>query len=173
MPSHLYDMRFWFSRAWCFMEIMVGLLNQTRSCISDNFYPIASRLIVLLTSCIYCHRSAMALLIVDEMRGCSTLIPPARPPSDPSLVLIKKKPRCCEGSGSKSLVLVLLQWSRSCKQTHRTHCDCNPLPVRTPPTDILLYTHRHTWLPIMLWWRPPPGGLLFCVLQLQEALSLN
>lgn len=130
MPSHLYDMRFWFSRARCFMEIMVGLLNQTRSCISDNFYPIASRLIVLLTSCIYCHRSAVALLIVDEMHGCSTLSPP--PPKWP-VVGADKKTRHCEGSGSKSLVLVLLQWSRSCKQTHRTHCDCNPLPVRTPP----------------------------------------
>lgn len=135
MPSHLYDMRFWFSRARCLMEMMVGLLNQTRSCISDNFYPTASRLTVLLTSCIYCHRSAVALLIVDEMHGCSTLNPPPKWP----IVGADKK------SGSKSPVLVLLQWSRSCKQTHRTHCDCNPLPVRTPPSPLIFCeTHIDT-----------------------------
>lgn len=170
MPSHLYDMRFWFSRARCFMEIMVGLLNQTRSCISDNFYPIASRLIVLLTSCIYCHRSAVALLIVDEMHGCSTLSPP--PPNDLSLVLIKKRGTVREVGQKASSWFYSSEAGAANKHTAHivtaTHFLLGP-----PPTDILLYTDRHTWLPIMLWCRPPPGGLLFCVLQLLEALNLN
>lgn len=143
MPSHLYDMRFWFSRGRCLMEMMVGLLNQTRSCISDNFDPIASRLTVLLTSCIYCHRSAVALLIVEEMRGCSTLNPPPHPhPNDPSLVLIKKRGAVRE-VGQKAPSWFCSSEAGAANK-HTAHIVTVTHFLLGPPPLIFCYTHIDT-----------------------------
>lgn len=58
-----------------------------------------------------------------------------------------------------------------------THCSWygfNPLPTGIPVSARHTYSHKHMHIQLTpLWCRLAPGGLLFCALELLEALNLN